>query len=415
MAEPTEGPETAAAPEPAGVEPAGPAKLPRWRRILVSVLVVLVCVLTPISVLGVWVRNTVLNTDQYVDTMGPLASDPAIQQAVATRVTNTLVQETGLEQKISDALPTRAQKLAPVIVGGAEQVVHNATLRIVESDRFEKLWTEMNRRAHKQLVAVLEGEGRDNVTTKNGEVVVNLGPVFEKVTAALSKAGIGLFDDVDASRLNKQIVLLSSEDLRKAQGAVDLLNDVANVLPFVLLALLAIAIWLSGNRRRTILRAALGIAFGMALLLVLFNLGRSIYLDSLPSRVNQDAASAVYDQLLSFLRTSLRTAFVVAIVVAIGAWLVGPGRAATSIRMRVRSATRRDLEPGETASPVATFVDRYRSALRILVVGVGLVILVVLDHPAPLAVLVILVLVLIGLLVIELLARGARPAATPVP
>jgi hypothetical protein len=83
--------------------------------------------------------------------------------------------------------------------------------------------------------------------------------------------------------------------------------------------------------------------------------------------------------------------------------------------VRVRSATRRDLEPGETASPVATFVDRYRSALRILVVGVGLVILVVLNHPAPLAVLVIAVLVLIGLLVIELLARGARPAATPVP
>ena len=44
--------------------------------------------------------------------------------------------------------------------------------------------------------------------------------------------------------------------------------------------------------------------------------------------------------------------------------------------------------------------------------GVGLVLLVVLDHPAPLAVLVIAVLVLIGLLVIELLARGARPAVT---
>lgn len=406
MVEPSEGA------DPASTEsnPAGPVKLPRWRRILVSVLVVLVCVLAPISVLGVWVRNTVLHTDQYVDTMAPLASDPAIQQAVATRVTNTLIENTGLEQKIADLLPTKAQKLAPVISGGAEQVVHAATLKLVQSPQFETLWKEMNRRAHTQVVAVLQGKGKDSITTKNGQVVVHLGPVVGKVTAALSKAGIGLFDDVDATRLNKEIVLLDSQDLRKAQGGVDLLNSVANYLPFVLLALLAIAIGLSGNRRRTILRTALGIALGMALMLILFNLGRTIYLDALPSTVNQDAASSVYDQLLNFLRTALRTSFVLAIIVAIAAWLSGPGHAATRIRERVRGGGSHDLAPGETASPVATFVYHYRNALRILVVGLGLVILVVLDAPSPVAVLVIAVLVLIGVVVIELLSRNARPA-----
>jgi hypothetical protein len=417
MAEPSEAPDTAAtpdtavAPEPAGAEPAGPVKLPLWRRILVSVLVVLVCVLAPISVVGVWVRNTILHTDQYVDTMAPLANDTAVQQALANRVTRTLVDNTNLDQKISNLLPARAKRLAPVIAGGAEQVVQTATLKIVQSDQFETLWREMNRRAHKQVVAVLEGNGTDTASTKNGQIVVNIGPLVDKVTTALSSK-VSLFANIDTSKLDRPVVLVDSQDLRKAQGGVDLLNDVANWLPFVLLALLAIAIWLSGNRRRTILRTALGIAFAMALLLVFFNLGRSVYLDALPSSVNQDAATSVYDQVLSFLRTSLRTAFVLAIVVAIGAWLAGPGRVATSIRVRVRSATRRDLAAGETASPVATFVDRYRGALRILVVGVGLVILVVLDHPAPLAVLVIAVLVLIGLLVIELLARGARPAVT---
>ncbi len=202
-------------------------------------LVVLVCVLAPISVLGVWVRNTVLDTDQYVSTMAPLASDPAIQQAVATRVTNTLVQETGLEKKIANLLPTKAQRLAPIIAGGAQQVVHDATLKLVESSKFETLWRELNKRAHTQVVAVLQGKGTDTLTTKNGEVVVHLGPAVGKVAAALSKAGIGLFDNVDATRLNKEIVLIDSQDLRKAQGGVDLLDKVANYLPFVLLALLA--------------------------------------------------------------------------------------------------------------------------------------------------------------------------------
>ena len=312
--------------EPATTEsvPATPKKLPRWRRILVGVLVVLVCLLVPISVVGVWVRNTILHTDQFVDTMAPLADDPAVQEAISIRVTNTLIEATDLEAKIADRLPDRAKAAAPFIAGGAEQVVRDATLRIVESDQFERLWEGLLRRAHSQVVAVLQGEGTDNVTTKNGQVVVRLGPVVERVATALSNSGISFFDDIDATRVNRQIVLFESEDLRKGQGAVDLLDKVANYLPFVALILLAIALWLSGNRRRTILRTALGIALGMALLLTLFNLGRTVYLDALPASVRQDSAAAIYDQVLSFLRTAVRTVFILAIIVAIAAWLAGP-------------------------------------------------------------------------------------------
>ena len=74
-------------------------KLPRWRRILVGVLVVLVCLLVPISVVGVWVRNTILHTDQFVDTLAPLADDPAVEEAIANRVTNTLIEATDLESQ----------------------------------------------------------------------------------------------------------------------------------------------------------------------------------------------------------------------------------------------------------------------------------------------------------------------------
>ena len=170
-----------------------------------------------------------------------------------------------------------------------------------------------------QVVAVLQGEGTDNVTTKNGQVVVRLGPVVERVATALSNTGISFFDDIDGTpRGNRQIVLFESEDLRKTQGAVDLLDKVANYLPFVALhPPRCCACALSGDRRRTILRTALGIALGMALLLTLFNLGRTVYLDALPSSVRQDSAAAIYDQVLSFLRAAVRTAFVVAIVVAI--------------------------------------------------------------------------------------------------
>jgi hypothetical protein len=46
--------------------------------------------------------------------------------------------------------------------------------------------------------------------------------------------------------------------------------------------------------------------------------------------------------------------------------------------------------------------------LRVVVVGIGILILVVLSHPGPLAVLVVAVLVVVGLLLIEFLGRTAR-------
>jgi hypothetical protein len=53
-----------------------------------------------------------------------------------------------------------------------------------------------------------------------------------------------------------------------------------------------------------------------------------------------------------------------------------------------------------------------RTPLRVLVVGAGLLVLVVLSHPGPVGVLVVAGLVVFGLLVVEFLGRTAR-SVTP--
>jgi hypothetical protein len=382
------------------------ASAPRWRRITCAVLVVLVCVLAPVSLLAVWTRNTLLDTNQYVDTVGPLAQDSAIQNAVANRVVQALETNVDLEGEIKDALPEKAAFVAPFVARGIENFARDATLRLMESDRFQNLWNEANRRAHTQVVAVLTGEGGDRVSTKNGEVVVRLGPIVETVREQLSKLGIDIFSGSGGDRVSRQLVLFQSEDLTKIQGAVSLLDDIAIWLPILMLVLLVLAIAISPNRRRTILRTAIWIAVGMALVLVIFNVGRTVYLDAVTSAgANRDAAEAAYNQILEFLRLSARTAFVVAVVVAIGAWLAGPGRTATRVRSGVKG-----LAEGEGAgeqTSLGRFVAHYRTPLRVVIIGVALVVLVVLNAVTPLTVLVIAVVVVLLLLLVEFLARGA--------
>ena len=114
--------------------------------------------------------------------------------------------------------------------------MNQAALRIVQSDQFDKLWTEANRRAHPQIVALLEGTEGKHVSTKNGEIVLTLGPIAEKVQGILDKAGIDVFTNTSGP---PQIVLFSSSDLKSAQGATDLLQKSAWVLP--VLTILAFA------------------------------------------------------------------------------------------------------------------------------------------------------------------------------
>ena len=93
-----------------GVAGPGPVPRQRWRTIVAVVLIVVGCVLAPLAGVAVWARNQVTNTDRYVRTVAPLASDPAIQQAVADQITAqifTYLDVQGLTNQMVDALAAR--------------------------------------------------------------------------------------------------------------------------------------------------------------------------------------------------------------------------------------------------------------------------------------------------------------------
>ena len=381
--------------------------VPRWRRIVGTILLVVGCVLVPLSLSAVWVRNTLLDTDNYVSTVGPLASDPHVQQAVANRVTDALVNDATVEKKISAALPPRASFLAAPLTDGVRSAVDRATLRLAQSSRFATLWERVNRRAHEALVNVLTGGGR--VTTQNGTVAVNVEQIVENVKQRLDTRGITVLDDVQVPPDKQQLVIVQSKDLEQVQGLVDLLQTIAWVLPVLALACFAAAIGLSGNRRRTIIRGAIGVAFAVAVQLVLLKAGRNLYLDAVTTKKSTPgAAGAVWDQLTSFLRTSGLTAIAIALVIAFAAWVVGPSSAAVSVRGWWHRAFGTARGSGaEAPGPVAVFVAGHKALLRGIGVAIAFLVLIVWNHPTALSVVVVGIALVVYLAVLELLGRNA--------
>jgi hypothetical protein len=375
--------------------------------VLASTLIVLGCLLAPAAIHSVWLHDTLLNTDQYVATVGPLAKNEAVQNALAIRVSNTLVTGTNLQSRLKDALPPSAAFIAPFVANGVRGFVQNAALHFVQSSTFQQLWESLNRRVHTRLVDVLRGQGR--FVNNQGQVVVDIEPVIDKVNRALTRVGVtGLTKEAGQSSHN--IVLFRSSTLASAQTAVRLLDDLALALPILAAVAFAGGIALSANRRRTILRGALGLAFVMLLFLVIWNALRSPYTHALPPSVNRPAASAIYDQLISFLVVALRTVFALAVVVALGAWLAGPGRLATRVRSTARDLVTRTPGRDVVAPQISSFVRGHRTMLRLVAVAAGLVVLVLLNHPGPAAVIIVAVVVLVLLAVIEVLGRQVQRA-----
>ena len=381
--------------------------VPRWRRIVGTILLVVGCVLVPLSLSAVWVRNTLLDTDNYVSTVGPLASDPHVQQAVANRVTDALVNDANVEKKIAAALPPRASFLAAPLEDGVRSAVDRAALRLAQSSRFETLWERVNRRAHAALVKVLTGGG-SRVSTENGTVAVNVEQIVENVKQRLDAKGITVLDNVQVPPDKQQLVIVQSKDLEQVQGLVNFLQKIAWFIPLIALACFAGAIGLSGNRRRTILRGALGVAFAVAVQLVLLKAGRNLYLDAVTTKKSTPgAAGSVWDQLTSFLRTSGLTTIALALVIAFAAWVVGPSSAATSVRGWWHRSFGTARGSGADAGPVARFVARSKTLLRGIGVAIAFLVLIVWNHPTALTVLVVAILLVVYLVILELLGRNA--------
>jgi hypothetical protein len=375
---------------------------------LVVALIVIACVLAPIAATALWVNNQVTKTDRYVRTVKPLASNPDVQEAIATNVTTTLFNKVDVAARARAALPPRADFLAPAIANSLRNVVHKYTISFLASDAFQRLWVRVNTRAHKQLVKVLTGKGGKLVKTKNGEVVVDLAPVLARVEQRLDKRGITIFDRVPATSIRSSFVILDSKGLQKAQRGVRLLKALAIGLPLIVLALIAAAIGLSERRRRTLLQAALGIAASMAVLGALLTIGRSIYLDQIVGpRLSSAAATAFYDVLVHYLRLGARIVAGVALLVAAAAFLSGPSKTAVAIRGwfgsgadRVRGRT------GVAATPFGRWVANNKRALRICAILVPAAIFLLWNSPSLTVLIVLAVVTALLLLTIEVVGRA---------
>jgi hypothetical protein len=400
-----------------------------WRTPVATLLIVLGCVLAPLSVLGIWTANQVSDTNRYVANVTPLIHDPAIQNALTDKITTRIVAEINvpalatqtaaqLNQRGLPRAATLIQNFSGSIASAVDGFIHNAVARVVTSPVMANVWVQANTVTHQQLVAALSGRGSSAITTSNDQVVLNLAPFIKVAQQNLASHGLAFLDKLPTP--NATFALFPSKQLVRAQTAYRLINDLKIVLPIACLLLIAAGIYVARSHRRALIGAGLGFAVSMFVLAAVLLIVRGAYLNAVPaSTLPSDAAAAAFDILVRFIRLALRALLLVGLVVAAGAFLSGPSPSAVRIRSWFSAGfgwIRHWAEHmGVSTGPVGGWTYAHRRGLRIGVIALFAVIFVFWGEPTVAVVIVFVVLLLVALGLIELIGRPPAPPKPGVP
>lgn len=374
-----------------------------WRALSIGMLVALSVLVLLVGNVLFWAGNTVAKTDRYVATVSPLASDTVIQQALATYVNDKLYQNVNVDQVITDALPPRANFLAEPLTSQLQNSSQKTLEKFAASPQFAAFWNEANQRAHTRLVSI--------ATDYQGDGTINLSEVYQYLGQQLQNTKLSFLANKQLPGTIGTITVVQSDWLPMFHTLVTQI-DTWRILTLLLLVSTAFgAVWLSRNKRKTIIKLAWLYTAAMFITLAGLRIGKGILADEVDPTYQQ-ATQHAYQIIINPLRSQTATLLVVGLLIVFVVWLSGFSNSAVRTKTALNQIFTGNLHHalfGRGENSFTLWVRRHKPVLQWGSVGlICASVLVVRLTPGTLAALAGLMALLV--LAVELLA--APPQAT---
>jgi hypothetical protein len=418
---------------------AKPEKRQRLRRIFAVVFVVLAVVAASAATPGVWARRTVYDTDRFVAVVGPLASDPAIQQALAVNLTSSVFTALDVQSKVQSALADAAPKLefiAGPITNGVQGFVQDQVQKILASAQFQQFWNDTITRLQPQVIAVLNGTSQV-IQQQGNQVVFNYLPLLNEALSQMSQTLSGILGrqitlpTITADTVPSQaiaaldtalgvqlpetfgsVVLFEGDQLTTIQNAASIFDKTLVLALALFVVSVVLALVLSTNRRRTLLQ----LVAALIIVVVLerrFAIAEADHVISMMKPENQAAGSAIVHAFLSSLLLTTRRTLWVLFAILVVALLSGPYPWAVRLRAWTVDGSRAAVGAvrGADLGPASIWVGAHRDPLMIGGVVLAAVILLFTSLSLGWFLVLLLVLGAFELVVYRLAAATERPRA----
>jgi hypothetical protein len=300
----------------------------RW---LVRGLIGVATLLGVIAIFAVWANRQLLDNGYWTSTNTKLIESPPIREAVSGYLTEQLYANVDVAGELKKELPSELQPLASPAAGALKDVVQKGINLLLERPGVQELWSKANSITHAQFVRLIENKGSVVKLPGGGVVVLDLRPMLGEVAEKVG-APASVVDRIPANVAQLRIV--KSDQLKTMQDAVNLLRSLALVLPLLVIAMFALAVYLArGRRRQTLIEVGAAFVIAGLAVIVVRGIAGSKVVDSLATtEAVRPAAQAAWSIGTSVLANVAWSTVFIGVVVVLAAMLAGPTRAATSLR-----------------------------------------------------------------------------------
>jgi hypothetical protein len=324
----------------------------RVRRTIAAFLAVLSGLFVTVGVTSVWLHKTTYQTDEWVSTVGPLAKDARVQAALAVWATNEITKVVDTQSIFEELLPAKAQPLAAPLSTAVDSFINQAAQRFFSSDAFVRIWVTANRDAHANIIRVLQG--KHALKVQDGKVQLDLLPVVDQVLEKVNSSTNGRFanqigsltdltPDQARAKLSSAlgrpipddfgtITVFEKTQLSTVQKAAELFNDAMYAIVILAVALIAAAFAIAPDRRRIAIWVGLSAAGFLVMFRTIARISGREVVKQIVIPVNRDATQAVVSRVLESYRAVTLIGILIGLVVAIIAFIAGPGRYAVATR-----------------------------------------------------------------------------------
>lgn len=273
-----------------------------------------------------WTERQLLTTDNWVKLVEPIPKNDAVATSLSDYSVNRLFDKVNIDQKIADALPPKASFLAEPLSNQLEQRTKSRAKQAIQSDRFQGVWADANRIAHKKLVDKARGESEESPAKNKTIFNLNLSSLGATIREKLGSTSSPLFQNDQAAGANDSKIGIgvnlktSFDKFRKFVNTVDFLNGVLGIFA---LACLLWAIAITKNRRRLVM--ILSASSGVIALLQIIGVKalRPFVLNQIETQSYRPAVGVVYDDLVATFEHGAVLLFIISLMIFLISFLVG--------------------------------------------------------------------------------------------
>ena len=288
-------------------------------------------VLGIVAIFAVWANRQLLDTGYWTTTNAKLIESPPIREAVSDYLTEQLYANVDVAGELGKELPSELRPLAAPAAGALKDVVQKGINLLLERPRVQELWRKANEVTHAQFVRLIENKGSVVKLPGGGAVVLDLRPMLGEVA---EKVGAPASISEKIPPKVAQLRIVTSKQLGTMQNAVNLLRSLALILPLLVIAMFALAVYLArGRRRQTLL--AVGTAFiGAGLVVVVARgiIGTKVVNSLATTEAVRPAAQAAWSIGTSVLADVAWSTVFIGVPVILAGLLAGPTHLATRLR-----------------------------------------------------------------------------------